>query len=443
MSTTSALLSAITEQSHRTPSAPAITSAGARWTYRALGQAIAERVLDYAPLADKRVVVAVKMVLEPDSVVSALAAAETGHTPLLLPPNLEPAEERVSLREAQAAYIASPETILPLGDDAWCEVELPPGLIQMTSGSMGPSRPAFRTWAGVEEEVASLIAALDLSRRDTVMVTSSLAHSYAFMAGILAPLSTGAHVVIAGDASTAVAAMPTIVLGLPATYRTWCAQRPQHGLERVRFAFSAGAPLPNDLFEDVHRILGLSIRQDYGTTETGTIAIDTTRVPDPNSVGDFLPHLQHHPEAPAERESEIEVRGRAVASGYMIRGRLVPCTDDAGWYRTGDLGNLAPDGRLRLTGRLRPPLRGAGGVIDPGVLEAAAMTVPGVREAVALQMPSEGAGIKVVVTGDVRQADLNRWARERGRESGDLITVQRRESLPRSPAGKLLRKYLM
>jgi long-chain acyl-CoA synthetase len=441
---TGRLLDAILEQCRRTPDAPAIGSASVAWTYDMLGKRITERTEQFAHRMRPGAVTAIVMAAEPESIAHVLATARAGRIPLLVPSGLPPWEEQIALEESGAAYLSARGMFLPLGEEPPPGQSFPSGLMQLTSGSLGPSRPALRTWEGVGEEIESVVSAVGLGPSDVVLVTSTPAHSYAFMAGVLAPLSVGAQVVLAPAASAdPQACRPTIILGLPAAYAAWATGYPPDALDSVRFAFSAGAPLPDGLYATVKSKFGVPIRQDYGTTETGTISLDCAAVPDPLSVGTVLPHLDLRLEA-EDDDGEIQVRGRAVARGYVSDGRLLPATDDDGWYHTLDTGTLDPDGRLRLRGRARSLLRSGTQLIDPRVLEAAALRIPGVEEAVALQVEAPGGdAIKVVVTGTVRQEDLDRWRREQWGDLAPSILIEHRQTLPRSPAGKLLRKYLL
>lgn len=440
---TFSILSAIAEQCSRTPNAPAITSAGTLWTYRTLRDQVAARAAAFAHRMRPGAVTAVVMVPEAESIAQVISVARVGRTPLLMPAGLPGWEEQAILRDSGSAYLLARGMTLPLGEEGPPGQTFPGGLMQLTSGSTGSSRPAFRTWEGVSAEIGALLAATRLSHRDVVLVTSSPAHSYAFMAGVLAPLSVGAHVVLSPTEGLDVPRTDvSVILGLPASYAMWLERYPPEVFRPVRLAFSAGAPLPTGLYEDVLARFGVYIRQDYGTTETGTIALDTAPIPDPGTVGTVLPHLECRLAEQAGDEGEVEVRGSTVAIGYVSNGRLEPCTDSEGWYHTLDLGRLTRDRQLTLTGRKRLPLVPGRIPIDPGALEAEILALPGVREAAVLESADEG-DINVVVTGDVGEEVLDRWCRRAGERLGASIRVQRRSALPRSPAGKLLRKYLL
>ena len=116
-----------------------------------------------------------------------------------------------------------------------------------------------------------------------------------------------------------------------------------------RLFVSSGAFLPPALqlaWED----LGVTVLQGYGATETGTGTCTTL---DDHGLGT----VGRPPEGIDMRLSdggEIQFRGRTVFGGYWNAPELTAeaFTDD-GWYKTGDLGHLDPEGRLILSGRIK------------------------------------------------------------------------------------------
>jgi long-chain acyl-CoA synthetase len=113
---------------------------------------------------------------------------------------------------------------------------------------------------------------------------------------------------------------------------------------------SSGAFLPPALqqaWEDV----GVKVLQGYGATETGTGTCTTLDDHGPGTVG--------RPPAGIEMRldpgsGEIQFRGRTVFRGYWNAPELTAqaFTED-GWYKTGDIGHLDPEGRLILSGRIK------------------------------------------------------------------------------------------
>lgn len=118
---------------------------------------------------------------------------------------------------------------------------------------------------------------------------------------------------------------------------------------QFRLFVSSGAFLPPALqlaWED----LGVTVLQGYGATETGTGTCTTL---DDHGLGT----VGRPPEGIDMRlsdEGEIQFRGRTVFGGYWNAPELTAeaFTDD-GWYKTGDLGHLDPEGRLILSGRIK------------------------------------------------------------------------------------------
>jgi long-chain acyl-CoA synthetase len=142
---------------------------------------------------------------------------------------------------------------------------------------------------------------------------------------------------------------------------------------------SSGAFLPPALqqaWEDV----GVKVLQGYGATETGTGTCTTLADHGPGTVG--------RPPAGIEMRldpgsGEIQFRGRPVFRGYWNAPELTAqaFTED-GWYRTGDIGHLDPDGRLILSGRIKDIIVLPNGFnVYPEDIENA-LRVEGLRDAV-------------------------------------------------------------
>jgi acyl-coenzyme A synthetase/AMP-(fatty) acid ligase len=328
-----------------------------------------------------------------------------------------------------------------------CASLIPRGsLLQLTSGSIDGPRIALRSRESMVAEINTLIDTLELAPPAVVVCASSIAHSYGCFGGLLAPLAAGCHTLLARDpdflTSMQPRHFPSIVVALAPWYSE-CVRRPYDGrLDSARLLFSAGAPLPPELAGQFLAWCGHPIRQDYGTTEIGTIALDTHPVPSPRAVGAPLPHLQlrvspSSPERPSN-SGEILVRPPSAVS-YIEGGRVVPITDAEGWYHTRDSGWLDADGLLHLGDRLRDPVTLGEASVDPTDLERLIQTIPGVREA-AVVNSGVGAARAVLVAPGVDEQSLLRDLRRL--LPGPLSTVELRDVLPRSPAGKLLYRYL-
>jgi long-chain acyl-CoA synthetase len=148
-----------------------------------------------------------------------------------------------------------------------------------------------------------------------------------------------------------------------------------------RLFLSAGAFLPPALqqgWED----LGVTVLQGYGTTETGTGSC--TRLDDHG-----LGTVGRPPDGVEMRispDGEIQFRGPTVTRGYWHDPAATAAAFTAdGWYRTGDIGHLDPDGRLILSGRIKDIIVLPNGFnVYPEDIENA-LRIAGIRDSVVLE----------------------------------------------------------
>ena len=220
-------------------------------------------------------------------------------------------------------------------------------------------------------------------------------------------------------------------------------------LREVRFAFSAGAPLPEGLFTRFLARFGVPIRQDYGTSETGTISLDLAGTPEPGCVGRPLSHMDIRLQTPVGialepgEGGEIVVRSPALARGYLVGGKLSPCTDESGWYRTQDAGSWLGKS-LCISRRLRPVPSINGESVSLDRVERAIQEMPGVVEVVVSAGTDRGHPILVagIATLELTSEEIRSWCLQRLPPNWVPARITVFETLPRTPAGKILHKYL-
>ncbi|HJX43142.1 MAG TPA: class I adenylate-forming enzyme family protein [Geodermatophilus sp.] len=106
-------------------------------------------------------------------------------------------------------------------------------------------------------------------------------------------------------------------------------------------------------------------------------------------------------------EGSIEVRSPAMASGYRNRPLEEATRFAHGWYRTGDLGHLDPDGYLHIHGRAVDCTRIEGRLVSPVGLQDVLCRQPDVRYAVVVLDPHTGHRIAALVAWPSRGIDLD------------------------------------
>jgi long-chain acyl-CoA synthetase len=130
----------------------------------------------------------------------------------------------------------------------------------------------------------------------------------------------------------------------------------------ARVLVASGAPLDPDV-QAFYLRHGLPLRQAYGLVETtGPTHLDVASPPRVGTVGPPMPGLENR----LAIDGELLVRGPQVTPGYWRDPEATRrALDSDGWLLTGDLGTLAPDGTLAITGRKRDVI-----VLDNGRIVA-------------------------------------------------------------------------
>ena len=205
---------------------------------------------------------------------------------------------------------------------------------------------------------------------------------------------------------------------------------------------SGGAPLGASLQQAVaerfpHAVVG----QGYGMTETTAVAT----IPDrelgtaPGSAGRIAPNTELR-----VVEGELLVRGPQTMRGYLRQP--ADLIDGDGWVHTGDLGHVDADGNVFVVDRLKELIKVNAHQVAPAELEAVLAGHPAVAESAVVGRPDERRGevpvAFVVARGEVDGDELMAWVAERVAPHKRLHDVTFVERLPRTPAGKLLRRLL-
>ncbi|HEX7221181.1 MAG TPA: AMP-binding protein [Burkholderiales bacterium] len=117
-------------------------------------------------------------------------------------------------------------------------------------------------------------------------------------------------------------------------------------------------------------------------------------------------------------ENEIQVRGWSVMRGYVNNPDATAKAFTAdGWLRTGDLGSLTPDGRLRMTGRLKDVFRVGGENVAPAEVEEVLLAHPAVQTAQVVGVPDQRLGevgaAYVILKGNASENELLEWCKAR------------------------------
>ena len=405
-----------------------------------------------------------------------------------LPPRTTPAEVQVLLgRLGASAMIASPEleaaahvasamglSVL-IADHAdspeiWQirEPASPPEVLtkvreakvlHVTSATMGSSKIVPLTAVNFDAGTLPRRDLLQLTTSDRLLQMTSMSHSMGIENTFAQFLAGGAVIATNGfDPSE----FPRWILQLkptwydcsPTVHHAALAQfkrEPLNSPVPLRFIESAGAPLPDEVRQEIEQILGVPMWNDYGMTETGCIATNAY-VPGERVAGSAgrscgleIRIMNSEWEcAETGSDGEIVVRGPAVFSGYFDDPEATKAAFHDGWFRTGDVGRLDQDGNLFVTGRLKEMINRGGEKVAPSEVDAAMASHPAVLEAAAFAVPHPTLGEDVACAVVLRTSievplsvgELRRFAAERLARFKVPNRIYFVDEIPRGELGK-------
>ena len=224
----------------------------------------------------------------------------------------------------------------------------------------------------------------------------------------------------------------------------------------LKLCLQGGTALRRATAERWQQLTGKQVVEMYGLSET-VAAITANRWDMSNPVGSIgvpMPgtELSLRDENGAEvadgEAGEICVRGPQVMQGYWQRAdESATAFFAGGWFRTGDVARRDPDGYLYLLDRRKDMILVSGFNVFPNEIEDVVALHPGVLEAAAVGVPDEktGEAVKLVlVRKDPALTDDAIRAHCRGHLTGykQPRYIEFRDSLPKTPVGKILRREL-
>ncbi|HEY6934789.1 MAG TPA: class I adenylate-forming enzyme family protein [Marmoricola sp.] len=280
-----------------------------------------------------------------------------------------------------------------------------------TSGTSGQPRAAMlshRALLANIEQVAAVQPPM-ITGRDVVLGVLPLFHVYGLNAVLGQVLRQHARLVLVdrfdpeGVLDLIEDEAVSVVPVAPAAFARW-----QHvpsladRLGPVRLVLSGSAPLAPHLVDAFTRRTGIAVHQGYGLTEAAPVVTSTlcSKDPAPRSVGAALPGIRVRlvddsggaPEA--GDTGEIQVSGDNLFSGYWPDGADGPDAD--GWFATGDVGYLDPNGDLYLVDRLKELVIVSGFNVYPTEVEEVITELDEVAEAAVIGVEDDQTGEAVV-----------------------------------------------
>jgi malonyl-CoA/methylmalonyl-CoA synthetase len=330
--------------------------------------------------------------------------------------------------ESDAARLRSQPThaLPPWSDAGAAEASEPsdgeaPCLVLYTSGTTGAPKGALLCARNIAATLDGLRDAWALGEQDTIVHALPLFHAHGLVFGLFGALRVGACLEFVPKFSPEAVARalhgPSRVLYAVPTMYHRIAEALEAGTHETslrqafcaaRLLVSGSAALPAREHARIEALTGQRVCERYGLSET---LINTAVRADGERragyVGVALPGVEikivddaRQPLTSPNEDSfgEIAVRGPNVFLGYLNKPEATALVhDDDGFFYTGDLGTLAPDGYLRIVGRKATDIIKSGGFkIGAGEIEGALLEHAAVREVAVVGVPDPDLGERIV-----------------------------------------------
>jgi acyl-CoA synthetase (AMP-forming)/AMP-acid ligase II len=348
-------------------------------------------------------------------------------------------------------------------------------VIPYTAGTTGTPKGVMLTHFNAVSNALQFVVASEIHENDVSLITLPLYHSYAMHMLMLGGVWTGVSFVLMERFEVEkfcdlVERYGVSVIGTTAAMVIYLADFLEKTERRYdwsswRLAIIGAAPVPEDVMNRIRPILkekcnndSLVFQHGWGMTEASPcVALNPFYANKPETQGIALSDVEAKvidtdgKELALGELGEIVLRGPNIMKGYLnhpdegfieINGQR--------WLRTGDLGYIDENGYHHLVDRIKEVIKYKGHTVAPAEVEALLLKHPAVLDAAVIGKPDEVAGeipkafvaLKEGYRGRISEDELVEWMRGRIAEYKRVREVEFVESIPRSPAGKILRRIL-
>jgi len=248
--------------------------------------------------------------------------------------------------------------------------------IVFSSGSTGEPKGVLLTHRNIASNVDAAVRTIRITPTDTLMGVLPFFHSFGYTVCLWAPLGAGATVVYypdpraAKEVGTIVKARGITILLSTATFlRLYLRRCEPDDFRTVRILVCGAEKLPVKLQDEFRDRLGILPLEGYGCTELSpvvsanlhAVAVDG-EVQECNVrgtvgrpiVGVAVRAFTQEERAPLPPGAEgvLCAKGPNVMAGYLHQPEKTAEAVRDGWYFTGDVGLVRPDGFIQITGRV-------------------------------------------------------------------------------------------
>lgn len=339
-------------------------------------------------------------------------------------------------------------------------------VIHYTSGTTGSPKGAMLSHKNLLAAIDSNTDAIRISYRDRIVVFLPLFHVFTFVVCILAPFSRGTQIILLRSVKqfkqvrdAIIRHRVSVLVGIPQVFSALMNARLPwffRYVNPIRVCVAGGAPLGADTLKRFEAKFRIPLLEGYGLSETsGGICVNPLAGPrKPLSVGPPIKGVQvkvvdEDDEAVgANVVGELLIKADNVMMGYYKQSEATRQVIRDGWFRTGDMAKIDEDGYLFIVDRKKDMLIVRGMNVYPREVEDVLLTHPKVAECAVIGVPDSQRGEvpKAIITlkSDVAatEKEFRKFCHEKIAMYKNPKYFEFRDSLPKNPTGKVLKKVL-
>jgi acyl-CoA synthetase (AMP-forming)/AMP-acid ligase II len=341
-------------------------------------------------------------------------------------------------------------------------------LLQYTAGTTGMPKGAMITHSNIMTNVYGGSKWVGTTDKDISVGVLPFFHATGMVHSMCNPILVGATSVVLArfDLAAFLEAISkyrcTLWVGITtiAVAIAMFADPKKYDMTSLRCSFAGGAPLGQEVIKKYKEITGSDMIEGYGLSESiSQVTINPVDKPKYGSVGipvfdvdaKVVDSETGTKELGFDQEGELIFKGPQIMKGYWKNPEKTKETLRDGWLYTGDIGKMDKDGYIWIVGRKKEMINVSGYKVWPFEVEDFLYKHEAVQEVGVVGVPDEyrGETVKAVIVlkpeyrGKVTEEDIIKWAKEKMAAYKYPRIVEFKDSLPKSGAGKILRRVLL
>ena len=254
---------------------------------------------------------------------------------------------------------------------------------------------------------------------------------------------------------------PTVFLGVPTIYSAINEHKglDDYDLSSLKYCISGGAPLASAIKAKFESVTGCALVEGYGLTEAAPVVTinpffgagraNSTGLPLPGTIVEIVALDDPGRVLALGEKGEICVTGPQVMAGYWQRQDETKQVLGRGRLHTGDVGYMDEDGYVYLIDRIKDLIITGGFNVYPRMVEEAIYLHPAVEEAAVCGVDDAHRGeivkcfVKLRDGEELTGGQLRAFLKDKLAQFEIPRKVEFRDSLPKTPIGKIDKKVLV